>query len=159
MAYLSPLGLSISLGKISLHAVLLDLVALGERVSVRARHAVVARHAIAVDALDRPEALLLLLLAEGRQHGSGSGIQGVPVNVYRRAGEVLGDADLDMAQVTLARAAFARLLGRIVGFGRAGGTAPHAAVPVVRDEWFSLVALGRAVRVDIVYVREIRFEP
>ena len=76
-----------------------------------------------------------------------------------RAGEVLDDLDLDVAEVALARDALALLLGRVVGLGRARGPADEPAVPVVRDEGVPLVPLRRAVRVDVVDVREVGLEP
>jgi hypothetical protein len=47
------------------------------------------------------------------------------------SGKVLGDLNLDVAEVPLARRALPLLLVRVVGFGCSGGSAFKTAVPVV----------------------------
>lgn len=73
--------------------------------------------------------------------------------------EVLSDLDLDVAQIALPRNALPFLLLGIRGLLGARGPAFQPAVPVVGDEALALVALRRAVRVDVVDVREVRLEP
>lgn len=75
-----------------------------------------------------------------------------------RAGEVFCNLDLDVAEVALARDAFAFLLVRVVRFRGSGGPALEAAVPVVRDERLAFVFLGGAVGVDVVDVGEVDLE-
>lgn len=147
-------------GHKALHAILLNLVAPLQRMAMRPGHAVaLAIPPVAIHPLDGPEALPgmhhRVARRAGRnrrrhvavQRGLGPGI-----------GKVLGDFDLDVAQVALARAALALLLAGVVRLGRPRRAALHAAVPVVRDEGLALVALRRAVRVDVVDVREVRLE-
>lgn len=80
------------------------------------------------------------------------------MHLRHRAREVLGDLDLDVAEIPLPCGPVALLLVRVVGLGRPRGPALQPAVPVVRDEGFALVALRGAVRVDVVDVREVGLE-
>lgn len=75
-----------------------------------------------------------------------------------RAVKVLGDLDLDIAEVALAGYALPFLLVGVCRFLGTGWSAFETAVPVVGYEAFALVALGRAVRVHVVDVREVGLE-
>lgn len=81
------------------------------------------------------------------------------VRSQHRSREVLGDLDLDVAEVAFSGSALALLLIGIVGLGRSRRASLESAVPVVRDEGLALVALCGTVRVDIIHMREICFEP
>lgn len=94
----------------------------------------------------------------GRKGGLGPGGSKVRYSSHAVPGEVLGDFDLDIAEVSLAGGAFALLFVRVVGFGGSGRAAFESAVPVVGDEGFALVALCGAVGVDVVDVREVGSE-
>jgi hypothetical protein len=74
------------------------------------------------------------------------------------AGEVFRNLDLDVAEISLSCRTLALFLGRVVGFGCPRRPAFQTTVPVVGYKWSALVALGRAMGVDIVNVREIGLE-
>lgn len=153
---LALLHLLLLLRKVPLDAVLLDLVALRQRVPVGPCNAIALPVAtVAVDPLDGPEPLPGPDV-DGRRHERG--VAGSRVEHDLSSRRVLGDLDLHVAQVALPRRPLALLLVGVVRLGRPRRAALHPAVPVVGDKGLALVALRRAVRVDVVHVGEVRLE-
>lgn len=94
----------------------------------------------------------------GDEIGRNRYVRLIRYHLWSKSGKVLGDLDLDVAEVSLSRGAFPLLLVRVVGFGGSGGSAFQSAVPVMRNEGLALVALGRAVRIDIVNMGKVGLE-
>ena len=72
--------------------------------------------------------------------------------------EVFCDLNLDITKISLTSIPLALLLVGVFRFWCAGRTPFKPAIPIVRDKRFFLVFLGRAMRVDVVYMGKVSLE-
>lgn len=73
----------------------------------------------------------------------------------RKSGEVFGDFDLDVAEISLSSGTFTFLFVGVVGFRGSRGSTLQSAVPVMGDKGLALVSLGRAVGIDIINMGKV----
>ena len=81
------------------------------------------------------------------------------IRTHQSTREVFCDLDLDITKISLPSGSLSLLLVRVVGFRGSWRSSLEPTVPIMRDEGFTLVFLGRSVRVDIVDVGKVCLEP
>lgn len=72
-----------------------------------------------------------------------------------RTGKILGDFDLDIAQISLSCRSSALLLAWIVCLRCARWSALQSTVPVMGHEGFAFVPLRGSMRINVVHVRKV----